>query len=377
MQAIIKELLSPFSFIKEKQNKNGRYNKFYNTRTKFWCYKAFGKFIFKHKGKVYVNWQIPESKEEGMDRPLMVCDKTGFGELKNVDSNDYATSYYASSTLDAMQVDHIQKCHNVSITGTIMYKTTEAIKDKVKDEKHAAIYCPSYYYLANDPKTKYAFAPLMWFNWDGSPSKDTLENNEYYHYRKKMLDAYLDGMRMRTNRMATARRANNKAIALVDAASLSGDWSHVDPADTFKIQNVSTRRKMLSHFSVEQIVASQNPETVDTDELNGSKYELIKFPQTIDENAPFTHCYYLKMLNVSTGETHLEGVAPYIENNDITWGQFAKRKTLYAETVQAALAWRDRDVNENGSRGEYQSDGQKNASFDLEDKFYNQPIALS
>ena len=373
MQEIIKELLSAFSFIRERQNKNGRYNKFYYTDGKFWCYKAFGKYIFKHKGVVYANWNVPSNVEEGIKNAIFCCDKTGFGEKDKV---GYGNAYYVTYMLEYLQIDHVNKHHSISVAGTIMSKDSEMI-DKKQKENHQAIYCPNYYYLANDTKNKHPFCPNMWFNWDGSPSKDTLENSEHYKYKKKMLDAYLDGMRLRTNRMSTARRADKKAILMVENAELNGDWSLVDPADTFKIKNVSTRRKMLSHFNVEQIVASQNPETVDTDELNGSKYELIKFPQTVDENAPFTHCYYLKMLNVSTGETHLEGVAPYIKNNDITWGQFSRRKTLYAETVKAALAWRDRDVDERGSHGEYQSDGAKNQSFDKELKMYNQPIALS
>jgi len=373
MQEIIKELLSPFSFIKEKRNKNGRYNKFYARNGKFWCYRAFNKYIFKHKGRVYVSWQLPDDVKEGIDKSIFNCDRTGFGQRNQ---RGYNGTYYVAQMLEHMHIDHVSKHHSVTITGTIMSKDCEMI-EKDQKEIHRAIYCPQYYYLASDPKVKHPYCTNMWFNWDGTPSKDTLENNEYYKYRKAMLDAYLNGMRMRTNRMSTARRADKKAILVVEHAESSGDWSLVDPADTFKIRNVSTRRKMLSHFNVEQIVAAQNPETVDTDELNGSKYELIKFPQTVDENAPFTHCYYLKMLNVSTGETHLEGVAPYIENNDITWGQFSRRKTLYAETVQAALAWRDRDVNENGAGGEYRSDGAKNQTFDKELKKYNQPIALS
>ena len=373
MQEIVKELLSRFSFIKERQNKNGRYNKFYARNGKFWCYRAFGKYIFKHKGVVYATWSLPDSAEEGMKNSIFSCDKTGFGQKPK---QRYGSSYYVTYMLEHLQIDHVSKHHSVSITGTIMSKSSEMIEKGVKDEKHRAIYCPQYYYLSNEPKVKYPFCVNMWFNWDGSPSKDTLENNEYYKYSKAMLNAYLEGMRMRTNRMATSRRADKKAIALVDRAELSNDWSNVDAADTFNIRNVSTRRKMLSHFTVEQIVAAQNPETVDTDELNGSKYELIKFPQTVDENAPFTHCYYLKMLNVSTGETHLEGVAPYIENNDTVFGQFAKRNTLFAETVQAALAWRDRDVKDK-SDSSYQSDGEKNKTFDRAVKVYNQPVALS
>jgi len=367
MFAIIQELLSPFSYFKIKQNKNGRYNKYYSMDGKFYSYRAYGRYIIKYKNQVRIMYRKPEDLQDALTNTVIVCDKTGFG--KKVDMEGLTSSYYGNYMLEIMQIDHVSKYHNIRIEGTIMSKTDQDIEDGLEEEMKQ-LRCPSYYYLPNDPKVKYPFAKGNWYNYDGTPSEDTIKNSEHYKYRKQMLDAYLDGMRLRTNRMASGRRADKKAIAAVEKAEYSGDWSNINPGDTFAIKNVSTRRKMLSHFSVKEIVDSQNPITVDEAELNNSKYKLIKFEQTIDEDAPFTHCYYLEMLNVSTGETHLEGVAPYIENNDITWGQFAKRNTLYAETVEAALAWRDQE--DNGF-----SSGQQNQEFDAMEKSYNQPVALS
>ena len=324
----------------------------------------------KYKNTVRCMFIKPESLKEALDHTVMVIDKTGFGLKK--DMGGMNSSYYIQYMLEKALIDHTVKYHNVRINGTMMYKYERDIDDG-KEEEERSLRCPTYYYLNNEPKKKYPFCKYVWFNLDGTPSEET-KKTEYYTYKKKMLDAYLDGMRLRTNRMAKARRDDKKAITAVEKAERTGDWSDINPADTFAIKNVSTRRKMLSHFSVKEIVDSQNPEVVDEAELNNSKYKLIKFKQTLDESVPFTHCYYLEMINVSTGETHLEGVAPYIKNNDITWGQFAKRNTLHAETVEAALAWRDNDlvVEDN-----YVSDGTQNQVFEKMDKSYNQPVALS
>lgn len=371
MIAIVKEMLSPLAFLKIRKNANGRYNKYYSTDGKFYSYRAYGRHLIKYKNQVRIMYRKPESLQDAINNTVMVCDKSGFGMKTEMEG--LTNSYYANYMLEIMQVDHLSKYHNIRIEGTIMSKNEQDIVDGLEEEMKQ-LRCPTYYYLPNEPKAKYPFARGNWYNYDGTPSEDTVKNSEHYKYRKEMLDAYLDGMRLRTNRMASGRRADKKAIAAVEKAEYSGDWSNINPADTFAIKNVSTRRKMLSHFSVKEIVDSQNPITVDEAELNNSKYKLIKFEQTIDEDAPFTHCYYLEMLNVSTGETHLEGVAPYIENNDITWGSFARRNTLYAETVEAALAWRDRDLEIKES---YTSSGQQNDEFDAMKKSYNQPVALS
>ena len=138
-------------------------------------------------------------------------------------------------------------------------------------------------------------------------------------------------MRVRTNLMAKARRYDKKAVASINHAEETGNYLGVNPADAFKVKNVSTRRKYLEKYSVEQIVESMKYEVCDKADLNGSKYELIKFPLS-DPTSSISMCYYLKMINVSTDEVHLEGVGPYKESNGIE-----------AETVKAALMWRDQE----------------------------------
>ena len=174
------------------------------------------------------------------------------------------------------------------------------------------------------------------------------------------LDKYLDLMRKRTNRMAKARRDEKKAIAAAEHAKSTDNWLAVNPADTFKVRNVSTRRLYLDHFSVEEIVESMKPEILDKSTINNSEYELVKF-----ELDPVEHefAYYLKMLNPSTGETHLEGVGPYEATNSSGAG-------IEEETVEAALMWRDgermyiKGVGEDGESVKQKID-------------YNAPLAIT
>ena len=217
--------------------------------------------------------------------------------------------------------------------------------------------CPDYYIYDNgnkeDKDKKNEKIPVfggMVLAYDGKclnlDSKQGME-------KQKLLDKYLNLMRLRTNRMAKTRRLEHKAIAAARNAELTNDWSDVDPSDTFKIRNVSTRRRYLSHFSVEEIVKSMKPEVLDKSNLNNTEYELLKFEIDPVEG---DMAYYLKMLNPSTGEIHFEGVGPYGDS---------RSDGIEAETVEAALMWRD-------SEKMYEGDGDQKVKID-----YNTPIAIT
>ena len=68
----------------------------------------------------------------------------------------------------------------------------------------------------------------------------------------------------------------------------------------------------------------------------------FRYSRNLEEKA----CLYLKMINPSTGEFHLEGVP---RRSDISWQHIPE------ETVKGALAWRDgegpvkRNFNEEGN----------------------------
>ena len=197
--------------------------------------------------------------------------------------------------------------------------------------------CPEYYLFdagkdkdgKNTPKKKIPLFGTMELAYDGNclnlDSEEGIKAVERLH-------EYLDLLRMRTNRMAKARREEKKAIAAAEHAKATDNWLLVNPSDAFKIRNVSERRLYLDRFTPEEIVESMNPEVLDKSTINNSEYELIKF-----EIDPVTkeQAYYLKMLNPSTGETHLEGVGPY-NSNTFGWSD-----GIEEETVEAALMWRD------------------------------------
>ena len=225
--------------------------------------------------------------------------------------------------------------------------------------------CPDYYLYNSGKKDdsghyigakKIALFPTMILNYNGDCLNMDSEDGKK---AQDKLATFLDLMRKRTNRMAKARRDEKKAISAAEHAKETNNWLAVNPADTFKVRNVSTRRLYLDHFSVEEIVESMKPEILDKSTINNSEYELLKF-----ELDPVEHefAYYLKMLNPSTGEIHLEGVGPY--------GNSSGRNGIEEETVEAALMWRDGErMYVNNTNGDGESEKIK---ID-----YNAPMAIT
>ena len=310
------------------------------------------KQIFNRNRKKYVRWEsyflikkdlftvgcysdMPETRED-LKNPRFICTKKSIKVLNS------KNTWCSTRILESLNYGsyHIEfKQHWI----------------RFENEEGKSIRCPGYY-LFDDPdkpdelRKKYVIFPQMELNYNGKPlNYDSEEAKE----KRIKLDNYLENMRLRTNLMAKARRYDKKAVASINHAEETGNYLGVNPADAFRVKNVSTRRKYLEKYSVEQIVESMKYEVCDKAELNGSKYELIKFPVE-DPSSRFSMCYYLRMINISTDETHLEGVGPYKEHNGIE-----------AETVKAALMWRDQEqMKENTNDGEIYHD-------------YNAPIAIT
>ena len=85
--------------------------------------------------------------------------------------------------------------------------------------------------------------------------------------------------------------------------------------------------------------------------LDGNKYELIEvtipLPSTRLVDNRWTEsdervCVYLKMINPSTGDYHLEGVPREIDS---------QADFINEDTVKAALAWRDGEIPQRGFHG--------------------------
>ena len=141
------------------------------------------------------------------------------------------------------------------------------------------------------------------------------------------------------NRNARANYANTRVVRLMKKAEENGNWSKITTRDVFSLSNVARRTQLIEHFGIETILDDMNAEIVDKDEIDGRKYELLRFifhTPTEGETVPAT---YLKMINPSTAETCIEGVP---NNRTNEWNQ----REITMNTVKQALAWRDGDLNE-------------------------------
>lgn len=194
----------------------------------------------------------------------------------------------------------------------------------------------------------------MKFNFDGVPMnldcKKAKESQEAF-------DTYMEHYRTRQQILRKANKDDKEATFAIHKARSENNFERIRPEDAFKVRNVSERRLYLEKFPVEEIIKHMTDVDVcDTSTVNDSEYSLVKFPHP-DPNNRFTHCYYLKMLNPSTGETHLEGVGPFGEWDGIR-----------AETVEAALAWRDGDGRVSSEDGRI--DQSRNSEYEA-------PLAIS
>jgi len=141
------------------------------------------------------------------------------------------------------------------------------------------------------------------------------------------------------NAAARSNYGNTRVVRLMKEAKIIGNWDKVKPMDVFSLTNVTKRTELIEHFGMETILESVPNMRVDKDEIDGRKYELLRFsfPRSMrnpleSETVPAT---YLKMINPSTGEVCVEGVPNNAKNS---WST-----DVTMNTVKEALAWRDGD----------------------------------
>ena len=144
------------------------------------------------------------------------------------------------------------------------------------------------------------------------------------------------------NRAARSNYGNTRVVRLIKEAKETDNWNKVKPVDTFSLTNVTKRTELIRHFGMETILESVPNMRIDEDEIDGRKYELLRFSFPAGNSRPLDTdtipATYLKMINPSTGEVCVEGVPNNAKNswsNDITMN-----------TVKAALAWRDADLDD-------------------------------
>ena len=138
------------------------------------------------------------------------------------------------------------------------------------------------------------------------------------------------------NASARSNYANTRVVRLVREAQNTNNWDKVKPLDVFSLTNVARRTELIEHFGMDTILDSIVHVVVNTNEIDGRKYELLRFELPIRFGLrATTPATYLKMINPSTGETCVEGVP---NNRYHDWG-----RDINMNTVEQALAWRDGD----------------------------------
>ena len=171
----------------------------------------------------------------------------------------------------------------------------------------------------------------MKFDWDGNLLSKVTKKVKNYTENCYKID------RDTKNRRARANYGNTRVIRLVKEAKATGDWSKLTPMDTFFVRNVAARTELIEHFTMETILEDMSHNVVDTNTVDGRKYELLRFDFPVVRNGKVVEetreATYLKMINPSTGETCVEGIP---NNCDSTWSQ-----EITTNTVLQALAWRD------------------------------------
>ena len=160
--------------------------------------------------------------------------------------------------------------------------------------------------------------------------------------RRKAADAHTEDRRIKNN-SARSNYQNTRVVRLMKLAESKGNWDKLKTSDIFCLTNVAKRTELIEHFGMDKILGTLEHEVVNKDEIDGRKYELLRFamPDTrrmqgqTDRTVPITRpVTYLKMINPSTGESCVEGVP----NNKVEW-----KTEINMNTVREALAWRDGD----------------------------------
>jgi hypothetical protein len=175
----------------------------------------------------------------------------------------------------------------------------------------------------------------MEFSWDGNLISEIPKKAQ------KRYDEWYQGVKDNRNAQSRARYAQQAAEREFRKYDAAGKLDEYPIENVFTIQNAQLRSYAINAIGLEKVLAPYPTKIIDTETIeNQGKYELvdIQLPsvsiyqwgrRTISEPK---WCLYLKMVNQSTGEYHLEGVPRDSDN----WNN-----CIPEETVRGALAWRD------------------------------------
>ena len=203
----------------------------------------------------------------------------------------------------------------------------------------------------------------MEFSWDGNLI------SKIPKVAQKQYDDWYQEVKNQRNAQARARYAQQGAEREFRKYDAAGKLDEYPVENVFTIQNAQLRSYAINAIGLEKVLAPYPTKVIDTETIeNQGKYELIdvQLPSvSIYQWGRRTKsdpkwCLYLKMVNQSTGEYHLEGVPR--ESDD--WNN-----CIPESTVRGALAWRD------GESSHRKWDG--NNHVKSSDWKYIQPVVLT
>ena len=175
----------------------------------------------------------------------------------------------------------------------------------------------------------------MEFSWDGNLISEIPKKAQ------KRYDEWYQGVKDNRNAQSRARYAQQAAEREFRKYDAAGKLDEYPIENVFTIQNAQLRSYAINAIGLEKVLAPYPTEIIDAETIeNQGHYELINIQlpsvsiyqwgrRTVSDPK---WCLYLKMVNQSTGEYHLEGVPR--ESDD--WNNH-----IPEETVRGALAWRD------------------------------------
>lgn len=203
---------------------------------------------------------------------------------------------------------------------------------------------------------------VMKFDWDGNLLNPTKAN-------LKATKKWQDSLKVRTNNIAKINREEKK---LVDAFNFCREEGLLDewPAkDALLFKNAQLRQQAIEAVGLDRVIGHLKQRILNTDTIDGRYYELIQldipnnfFDSSATENRwnkKIIVATYLKMINPSTDEIHLEGIPLELDNSF---------NYCPEETVECALAWRD---------GEIPLNNHANPSGDTSEWKYTKPEILT
>jgi hypothetical protein len=174
----------------------------------------------------------------------------------------------------------------------------------------------------------------MKFDWNGNLL------NRVSKKSKDMYNSCIKEDRDVITRQRRANAANVRIVRLLTKAKEANDYSKLKVNHIWYLTNVTNRTELINHFGMEKIIGELDYYVKHKNTINGNEYELlsVKIPDlTPNARESEREANYLKMINPTTGEIHIEGVANFV--ND--WSSDTP-----INSVGMALAWRNGDTDD-------------------------------